>query len=82
MTQASESFVSFVAGLDPDENNAKGSMRGVFAPLRYSDLNAEVSSLPDALARAIAESDTDTITHIADVLGDLAGEFEGHLELG
>jgi hypothetical protein len=82
MTQASESFVSFVDGLDPDENNAKGSMRGVFTPGRYSDLRAEVSSLPDALARAIAASDTDTMTHIADVLGDLAGVYEGRLELG
>lgn len=82
MTQATESFVSFVDRLDPDEDNAKGSMRGVFAPGRYSDLSAEVRSLPDALARAIAASDTDTMTHIADVLGDLAGEYEGHLELG
>jgi hypothetical protein len=80
MTQATESFVSFVDGLDPDENNAKGSMRSVLG--RYSDLSAEVGSLPDALARAIAGSDTETMTHIADVLADLAGEYAGHLELG
>jgi hypothetical protein len=82
MTQATESFVSFVAGLDPDQNNAKGSMRAVFTPRGYADLSAEVTSLPDALARAIAASDTDTMTVIADVLGDLAGSYEGHLELG
>jgi hypothetical protein len=82
MTQATESFVSFVDRLDPDDNNPKESMRRVFAPGRYSDLSAEVASLPHALARAIAASDTDTITHIADVLGDLAGEYEGLLELG
>ena len=82
MTQATESFASFVEGLDPDDNNAKGSMRRVFTPGRYSDLSAEVRSLPDALARAIAASDTDTMTHIADVLGDLAGVYEGRLELG
>jgi hypothetical protein len=82
MTRATGSFVSFVDGLDPDENNAKGSMRSVFTPEPYSDLSAEVGSLPDALARAIAASDTDTMTHIADVLSDLAGEYEGHLELG
>jgi hypothetical protein len=81
MTHATESFVGFVDGLDPDENNAKGSMRGVFTPGRYSDLSAEVRSLPDALARAIAASDTDTMTHIAEVVSDLAGEYEGHLEL-
>jgi hypothetical protein len=82
MTQATESFVSFVDDLDPHENNAKGSMHSVFTPGRYSDLTAEVRSLPDALARAIAASDTDTMTHIADVVGDLAGEYEGLLELG
>lgn len=82
MTQATESFVSFVNGLDPDENNAKGSMRRVFMPEGYSDLAAEVGSLPKALARAIAASDTDTMTQIADAVGGLAGEYEGHLELG
>lgn len=82
MTQATESFVSFVNRLDPDEDNAKGSMLSVFTPEGYSDLSAEVGSLPDVLARAIAASDTDTMTHIADVLGDLAGAYEGHLELG
>jgi hypothetical protein len=84
MTQATpdESFVSFVNGLDPHENNAKGSMRGVFTPARYSDLSVEVGSLPEALARAIAASDTDAMTQIADVVGDLAGDYEGHVELG
>jgi hypothetical protein len=81
MTQPTESFVSFVEGLDPDQDNPKGSMRAVFTGL-YSDLSAVVGSLPDALARAIAASDTDTMTHIADVLGDLAGLYEGYLELG
>jgi hypothetical protein len=84
MTQATpaESFVSFVNGLDPDEDNAKGSMRSVFTQEGYSDLSAAVGSLPKALARAIAASDTETMTQIADVVGDLAGEYEGHLELG
>ena len=81
MTQATESFVSFVNGLDADENNAKGPMLGLFTG-RYSDLSAEVLSLPEALARAIVASDTDTMTSIAEVLGDLAGDYEGHLELG
>jgi hypothetical protein len=81
MTQA-ESFVSFVAGLDPDDINAKESMRGVFTPGRYSDLSAEVGSLPEALARAIAANDTDAMTHIADVVTDLAAEYEAHLEMG
>jgi len=81
MAQASESFVSFVDALDPDENNAKGSMRSIFTSGGYTDLTAGVSSLPEALARAIASSDTDTMTHIADVLSDLTGEYEGHLEL-
>jgi hypothetical protein len=31
-----------------------------------------VGRLPDALAKAIAASDTDAMTHISDVLGDLA----------
>jgi hypothetical protein len=37
-------------------------MRSVFTPARYSDLRAEVGSLPEALARAIAASDTDALT--------------------
>jgi hypothetical protein len=82
MTRPTESFASFVNGLDPDENNARRSMLGVFAPEGYSDLSAEVGSLPEALARAIAANDTDTMTQIADVVGGLAGEYEGHLELG
>jgi hypothetical protein len=84
MTQGTptESFVSFVARLDPDDINPKASMRGVFTPEPYSDLSAEVGSLPEALARAIAASDTDTMTHIADVVGDLAAEYEAHLEMG
>lgn len=81
MTQPAESFVSYVEGLDPTQDNPKGSMRRVFTGL-YSDLSAEVGSLPDALARAIAASDTETMTQIAEVLGDLAGLYEGHLELG
>jgi hypothetical protein len=82
MTQGTpdESFVSFVAGLDPHNVNGKGSMLGVFE--RYSDLIPEVASLPKALARAIALSDTNTMAQIADALGDLAGEYEGHLQLG
>jgi hypothetical protein len=82
MRTDAESFISFVDGLDPHENNAKGSMRSVFTPARYSDLSAEVSSLPEALARAIAASDADALTQIANVVGGLAGEYEGHLELG
>jgi hypothetical protein len=82
MSTDADSFVSFVDGLDPHENNAKGSMRSVFTPARYSDLRAEVGSLPEALARAIAASDTDALTQIGDVVGGLAGEYEGHLELG
>jgi hypothetical protein len=81
-TPATESFVGFVNGLDPNENNAKGSMREVFMLARYSDLSPEVGSLPEALARAISASDTDALTQIADVVGGLAGEYEGHLELG
>jgi hypothetical protein len=84
MTQGTptESFVSFVAGLDANENNAKGTMRGVFMQARYSDLSVDVGSLPEALARAIAASDMDAMTQIAAALGGLAGEYEGHLELG
>jgi hypothetical protein len=82
MTQATptESFVSFVDRLDPHDVNGKGSMLGVFE--RYSDLSAEVSSLPKALARAIALSDTNTLAQIADALGHLTGEYQGHLQLG
>jgi hypothetical protein len=81
MSTDADSFVSFVAGLDPHENNAKASIRSVFTPARYSDLRADVGSLPEALARAIAASDIDALTQIADVVGGLAGEYEGHLEL-
>jgi hypothetical protein len=77
-----ESFVGFVNGLDPHDNNPKGSLHSVFTRARYSDLSADVSSLPEALARAIATSDADTLTQIADVLADLAGDYEGFLELG
>jgi len=84
MTQSTptESFVGFVKALDPDQNNPKEQMRHVFMPVRYSDLSADVGSLPEALARAIAASDTGTVTQIAEVLSDLAGEYEGYLTLG
>ena len=76
-----ESFVGFVKALDPHQNNPKEQMRHVFTPARYSDLSADVGSLPEALARAIAASDTETMTQIAEVLGDLAGDYEGYLKL-
>jgi hypothetical protein len=76
------SFVGFVKALDPHQNNPKGQMRHVFALARYSDLSADVGSLPEALARAIAASDTDTMTQIAEVVGDLSGEYEGYIKLG
>jgi hypothetical protein len=84
MTQipATESFVGFVNGLDPNEDNAKGSMRELFMLARYSHLRPEVVSLPEVLARAISASDADALTQIADVVGGLAGEYEGHLQLG
>jgi hypothetical protein len=81
MSTDAESFVSFVAGLDPHENNARASMRKVFTPARYADLSAEVGNLPEALARAIAASDTDALTQIGYVVSGLVGEYEGHLEL-
>jgi hypothetical protein len=77
-----ESFVGFVKALDPRQNNPKGQMSQLFMPARYSDLSADVASLPEALARAIAASDTGTMTQIAEVVGDLAGEYEGYLALG
>jgi hypothetical protein len=84
MTQGTptESFVSWVNSLDPHENNPKEQMRDLFMPTRYSDLRAEVGSLAEALARAVAASDTDTMTQIAEVLGDLSREYRGYLDLG
>ena len=84
MTQATPagSFVGFVKALDPHENNPKEQMRQLFRPVRYSDLSADVDSLPEALARAIAASDTEAMTQIAEVVGDLAGDYEGYLKLG
>jgi len=84
MTQGTptESFVGFVKALDPHQNNPKEQMHQLFMPVRYSDLSADVGSLPEALARAIAASDTDTMTQIAEVVGDLAGDYEGYLKLG
>ena len=80
-TPAPDSFVSFVNGLDPHENNAKGPMRDLFTWARYSDLSPEVGSLPEALARALAASDTDALTQIGTVVSGLTSEYEGHLEL-
>jgi hypothetical protein len=84
MTQnpATESFAGFVNGLDPNDDNAKGSMRELFTQARYSHLSPQVSSLPEALARAISASDGDALMQIADVVGGLASEYEGHLQLG
>jgi hypothetical protein len=81
-TPATESFAGFVNGLDPHAVNAKESMRRVFTLARYSDLRAEVGSLPEALARAITASDTDALTQIGAAVSGLTGEYEGHLELG
>jgi hypothetical protein len=83
MTQGTptDSFVGFVTALDPQQNNPKEQMRHVFTSARYSDLSGDVSSLPDALARAIAASDAETMTQIAEVVGDLAGDYEGYLKL-
>jgi hypothetical protein len=82
MSTDADSFVGFVNGLDPMQDNAKQSMREMFTRARYSDLSAETGSLPEALARAIAASDTDALTQIGDMVSVLAGEYEGHLELG
>jgi len=84
MTQGTqtESFVSWVNSLDPHENNPKEQMCDLFLPARYSDLSAWVGSLPEALARAIAANDTDTMTQIADVLGDLSGDYRAYVDLG
>jgi hypothetical protein len=80
-TPSTESFVGFVNGLDPSEINAKASMYELFRLARYSDLSPEVGSLPEALARAIATSDTEGLTQMANAVGGLAGEYEGHLDL-
>jgi len=77
-----ETFVGFVKALDPHQNNPKEQMEHLFTPAGYSDLSADVGSLPEALARAIAASDTETMTQIAEVVGELAGDYEGYLELG
>jgi hypothetical protein len=79
---AQVSFVGFVKALDPHENNPVEQMAHVFTSADYSDLRADVGSLPEALARAIAASDTETMTQIAEVVGDLAGEYEGYVTLG